>query len=143
MQPIIVKAKRQAENSVHPDPAWVRLGPANQFWELLRYYLNLRGDALRQQWQTQRVLFKAAEDHPKISRADSARLNRYILYRSRMLHRARSLLRTQDAAVRFCESRSIEVGRYKTRVADHPRALRETVAWCHRRWSNDGCADRL
>ena len=110
---------------------WRALGYKHIAWELLRYYLSIRGGKNQAQWLSYLREHNALQtDKGQLAiPADVIRLLLgYLDVREDYFSDAFDRLRTEDEARRFCEDNGIAFGTTATRNRDHHQASKALVA---------------
>ena len=110
---------------------WVALGWRHPLWDLVRFYLSLRGNK-GEDWST---LLRQTNEM-KLGEGDSFPIDpqvieyffSYLLDRDSAYNAAHGLLRTEADALAHCESTGIAVGRTTTRNQEHHQSSKAIIA---------------
>ena len=115
------------------NPEWRSLGWRHPMWDILRFYLSLsangkhRADWLEKLASTGQLSVEAGRAFA-ISPNDIELLIRYIAQRDEYSEEAAQLLRTEQAALKFCQQARLNVDRTRTKNADHHQSSKALVA---------------
>jgi hypothetical protein len=110
---------------------WRQLGYRHVTWELLRYYLSIRGERNQHQWleelkRTHSVTAESAKfplPHEAISN-----FFEYLRLRETEFEVIFSKLRDEKSATKYCDENAIQFGTTVTKNSDHHQASKALVA---------------
>lgn len=110
---------------------WRALGFRHITWELLRYYLSIRGQKQQLDWCKELRGTKslpAGNDHLPIPAESIELFFDYIKVRERVFNELFSRLRNEKEAMQFCKKNAISYGLTATQSKDHHQASKALVA---------------
>jgi hypothetical protein len=113
------------------DSKWRALGYSHITWELLRYYLSVRGEKNKRDWLKElRINHSLATDesHLPIPSDGVQFFFEYLEVREREFVQLFARLRDEEAAKRYCEENAIAYGTTATQSTDHHQASKALVA---------------
>ena len=119
-----------------PEVRWAALGWRHPIWDLVRYYLSLKGTHAQASW------LEDLKNTNEMTVGDSAALPidpshvkvffEYLKQREQDFARMYSMLRLEEEAVKYCSDRQIEIEYVKTKSKAHhqsPKAVVALVNW--------------
>ena len=111
---------------------WVKLGWRHPLWNLVRFYLSLRGSRVQEKFieklsKTSQIDIDENETIPIPSEAVKLFFE-YITKREDMFTDAMSQLRTENEAQEYCSQNDLSVGVTKTKNNDHHQASKALIA---------------
>jgi len=113
------------------DGIWKKLGYRHIVWELLRYFLSIRGKQQQNNWLNQlKTNYSLATDTDQLPIPKEAveLLIQYLRERELLFSAAFKKLRTEEEAIRFCNKKNITFGITATKNIDHHQASKSLVA---------------
>lgn len=110
---------------------WLELGWRHPLWNIIRFYLSIRGKKQQETWQ------KALKNKKAIQIGDGQELPvptahidllfEYLDVREEMFNIASRQLRNEDAALQYCVDKKITVGKTTTKSKDHHQASKAMI----------------
>ena len=113
------------------DSVWKSLGSRHLLWDILRYYLSIRGSRRQRDWLNflkQNSAIVAADERFPVTDETISMLFDYLKVREKKCADAQSRLRTEQEAGDFCRSKGIAFGKTRTQSKDHHQASKALVA---------------
>lgn len=112
------------------DGKWKRLGSRHLLWDVLRYYLSIRGPIRQQNWienlvSRNRIATEAAEFLVPKKTVDL--LVEYLSVRDKTCLDAKQRLRTEVEALAFCKDNRVKVRKTATRTRVHHQASKSLI----------------
>ena len=112
---------------------WKSLGWRHPVWDLLRFYLSLRGVNKSNEWLTDlrkdKVL--SVDDGTTSFPVDPTHIKRFVEYldhRDKVYKGATDLLRSEEEALAYCKAKVIEVTKTTTKSLEHHQSSKAMVA---------------
>jgi hypothetical protein len=111
---------------------WLSLGWRHPLWDLVRYYLSLRGKEMLEDWcdklkKTKEMKVGDAEAFP-ISQEVIDHFFGYLMDRELAFARSFALLRSEKDALKFCANNKIKVSKTTTKSKEHHQSSKAVVA---------------
>ena len=113
------------------DPKWRSLGYSHITWELLRYYLSIRGAKKQREWLAElrnNSSLATPEGHLPIPSDGVQHFFEYLEVREAVFEKLFKQLRSEEAAKRYCQENAIAFGTTATQSTDHHQASKALVA---------------
>jgi len=112
------------------DVKWRRLGPRHLLWDVLRYYLSIRGPKRQSDWlehlRERHALSTETKDFP-VPPETVDLLSEYLLVRTQACDVAIRRLRTEAEAIAFCKSHGMKVRKTATKTRVHHQAAKALI----------------
>ena len=108
------------------DGKWRKLGTHHLMWDVLRYYLSIRGPKRQREWIAYLTSANAiSTDDVKfpVPHAVVELFLEYLKDREEQFAVAESKLRTEEEALAFCAGRGVTVSKTATKSKDHHQAI--------------------
>jgi hypothetical protein len=113
------------------DKKWRSLGYNHIAWELLRYYLSVRGEKNQKDWLKElrnNNSLATDESHLPLPADGVQFFFEYLELREQVFDQLFTRLRDEEAAKKYCRDNAIEFGTTATQNADHHQASKALVA---------------
>lgn len=110
---------------------WRSLGYSHIAWELLRYYLSVRGEKNQKEWLNElrnNNSLATDESHLPIPPDGVQFFFEYLDLREQVFDQLFARLRDEDEAKKYCRDNAIEFGTTATQSSDHHQASKALVA---------------
>lgn len=110
---------------------WRSLGWQNHFWELVRYYCSLRGNAkeafLKSITDT-RIIEEKWKNFLFVNEDIANKLISYLTHRHALLDNAMALLRSEEEAIEYCRLKTFTFSTTRTRNLDHHQSSKTLIS---------------
>jgi len=111
---------------------WIELGWRHPLWNILRFYLSIRGKNQQAAWEgelrdNKTIMIGDGQELPVLQDHIDL-LFEYLTVREKLFNIASSQLRNEDEALQFCADQNIIVGKTTTKNKDHHQASKAMIA---------------
>ena len=117
---------------MHSNEKWHNLGWRHPLWDLLRFYLSIRSQKLKEQFKrdlkTKNIISIDEEKKYPVSSELANQLLEYIVDRDTLSQYASSLLRTEKDALKFCEANKFSVKKTTTKNQEHHQSSKAMIS---------------